>query len=754
MPLSSLSFLAGIVLVQQLPWLPDGASLMMGLLLAGFLVKRHHLRCLFFVLGALWAVVFADARLSERLPEALEGADILLTGYITGLPEAKEKGIRFNFVISPSQESLPDKIRLTWHSPEHSLKAGQFWSMTVRLKRPHGTLNPGGFDYERWLLSEGIGATGYVRSFPKPELLKIKSPWYRIDVWRQVISDSLSGLLTGYPSLSLIKALTIGDGRDISQQQWQLFRETGTTHLVVISGSHIGLVSGFIYYVVLKILARTGLLRWPPPKVAALAAMSIAILYSALAGFSVPTQRAVIMLAMVMTALILQRHIRPLHTLAVALIAVLAVDPLAVWSPGFWLSFLAVGLIVSAVSGRLGKIGVLVGSVKLQWHATLGLAPLLLLFFQQASLIAPLANLIAVPVISLAVVPLSLLAVSLMFILPKMAAGIFYLIDQTLEGLTGLLTLMTELPSAAIYYPQPSFWALFFAVPGILLLLAPAGTPFRWLSLAMFLPMIFIESSRPQPGEIRLTLLDVGQGLAVAVQTTNHWLIYDAGARFSEESDMGQSVVLPYLRFRGVSKIDRLIVSHGDNDHIGGAASLLKGALIEAVMTSVPEQLQAHAPTQCAAGQSWQWDRVVFTILSPEQSQPGTDNNNSCVLKIESQQGAVLLPGDIEAEVESRLVNTYGEALQADVLIAPHHGSKTSSTAEFLRAVQPSYVLIPAGYRNQFGHPHKDVLARYRQFKSRWLISANSGAIEITLKNHSLQVTALREAEKRYWRTN
>jgi competence protein ComEC len=751
MPFAALSFLAGIALIQQLPSLPGGEMLLTGALLAALLAKRRYRMGLLFVLGALWAVVFAEVRLSDRLPETLEGSDIRVQGSISGLPEVKEKSVRFNLAVSPSQPSLPDSIRLTWHDPPRPVKAGQLWSMTVRLKRPHGTLNPGGFDYERWLLDEGIGATGYVRRFPQAELLKIKPPWYRADTWRQAVSDRLSGQLAGHPGLGLIKALTIGDGSGIDQQQWRLFRETGTTHLIVISGSHIGLVAGFIYYLVLKISARTGLLRWPPPRVAAIVAMVAALFYSALAGFSVPTQRALIMLAMVMTAVVLQRQIRPLHTLSVALIAVLAADPLAVGSAGFWLSFFAVGLIVYAMAGRLGKTGPVRGTLKLQWYASIGLMPLLLLFFQQTSLIAPLANLIAVPVISLAAVPLSLLATLLLFIAPSLAAAIFYPVERCLEALTGLLSVLAAWPSATLDHPQPSPWALFLAVPGLLLLLAPKGTPCRWLGLTLFLPMVFVQAPRPQPGEIRLTLLDVGQGLAAAVQTTHHWLVYDAGARFSEESDMGQRVLLPYLRTQGAGKIDRLIISHGDNDHIGGASSLLEGILTDSVLTSVPAQLKAHAPIPCMAGQSWQWDGVVFTILSPAQPGSGSDNNGSCVLKIESAQGAVLLPGDIEAEAESQLVKTYGKALRADVLIAPHHGSKTSSTAAFLQAVKPRYVLIPAGYRNQFGHPHPEVLARYRLIKSRWLSSADSGAIGVILNNRSVKVDALRRSEKRYW---
>ena len=327
-------------------------------------------------------------------------------------------------------QQLPAKLRLSWYYPDQPIKAGQQWIFTVKLKRVHGTMNPGGFDYERWLFTEGIGATGYVRPSPKPVLLGRDSAWSSISVWRQSITDQLSSTLGNSPSLALIKALTIGDGNSITQEQWEVFRKTGTTHLVVISGSHIGLIAGLVYFLVLKLWAWTGWLAWSPQKVAAVSAVLVAIFYSGLAGFSVPTQRSVVMLSIAMTAIILQRNSRPFNTLAIALFAVLIVDPLAVLSAGFWLSFLAVSLIVYAVSGRLGKLGHIWGAIKLHWVTSVGLSPLLLLFFQQVSLIAPLANLIAVPVISLLVVPLSLLAVMIMFISPTLAGKLFYLVDH------------------------------------------------------------------------------------------------------------------------------------------------------------------------------------------------------------------------------------------------------------------------------------------------------------------------------------
>jgi len=750
MIVSALSFLSGLLVVQQFSALPGSQWLIVVTVSAGIMAWLRYWRWLFFVTGVLWAIVFAMVRLSDRLPESLEGINIPVKGLIVDLPEQDERQTRFDFIVTESAQKLPSKLRLSWYYPDQAIKAGQYWSFTIKLKRPHGSLNPGGFDYERWLFTQGIGAAGYVRPDSKPVLLGRDSAWTNISVWRQRITDRLSFLLSESPSLGLIKALTIGDGNGITQQQWDVFRKTGTTHLVVISGSHVGLIAGLAYFLVLKVWAWTGLLRWSPQRVAAVAAMLVAVFYAGLAGFSVPAQRAVIMLAVVMLAIILQRNTRPFNTLAVALFAVLAFDPLAVLAVGFWLSFLAVSLIIYVVAGRLSKSGYMLEGIKINWATSVGLSPLLLFFFQQVSLISPLANFIAVPVISLLAVPLSLLAVVLMFGFPLLASKLFMVVDTALQGLWWLLVRLAELPLATISHAQPSVWALVFALPGVLLLLAPRGMPARWLSLIMFLPLVFTPANKPKAGSINMTLLDVGQGLSVVVQTENHWLVYDTGAKFSAESDMGRSVVLPFLRRQGADKIDRLIISHGDNDHIGGALSLMHGMPTEQVLTSVPQQLSDYSPLMCEAGQSWSWDNVTFTLLSPQHPFV-SDNDNSCVLKIESEQGAVLLTSDIEMAAESWLVETYGNHLKAKVLISPHHGSKTSSTYEFLQAVQPVYVLIPAGYRNQFGHPHQEVLDRYQQIKAQWLNTADSGAISLGVKDGLWQVQSLRDTESKYW---
>jgi competence protein ComEC len=747
---SALSFLSGLLVVQQFSVLPGSQWLIVVTVSAGIMAWLRYWRWLFFVMGVLWAIVFAMVRLSDRLPESLEGINIPVKGIIVDLPEQDERQTRFDFMVTESTQKLPSKLRLSWYYPDQAIKAGQYWSFTVKLKRPHGSLNPGGFDYERWLFTQGVGAAGYVRPDSKPVLLGRDSAWSNISVWRQSITDRLSFLLSDRPSLGLIKALTIGDGNGITQQQWDVFRKTGTTHLVVISGSHVGLIAGLAYFLVLKVWAWTGLLRWSPQRVAAVAALLVAVFYAGLAGFSVPAQRAVIMLAVVMLAIILQRNTRPFNTLAVALIVVLVYDPLAVLAVGFWLSFLAVSLIIYVVAGRFGKSGYLLEGIKINWATSVGLSPLLLFFFQQVSLISPLANFIAVPVISLLAVPLSLLAVLVMFNFPLLASKLFVVVDSVLQGLWWLLVRLAEFPMATISHAQPSVWALMFSLPGVLLLLAPRGMPARWLSLIMFLPLVFTPANKPKAGSINMTLLDVGQGLSIVVQTENHWLVYDTGAKFSAESDMGRSVVLPFLRRQGADKIDSLIISHGDNDHIGGALSLIQGMPTEQVLTSVPQQLSDYSPLMCETGQSWTWDEVTFTLLSPQHPFV-SDNDNSCVLKIESEQGAVLLTSDIETAAESWLVETYGNNLKANVLISPHHGSKTSSTYKFLQAVQPVYVLIPAGYRNQFGHPHQEVLDRYEKIKTQWLNTADSGAISLGVKDGLWQVQSLRETESKYW---
>ncbi|MDD5271715.1 MAG: DNA internalization-related competence protein ComEC/Rec2, partial [Methylovulum sp.] len=646
---------------------------------------------------------------------------------------------------------IPSKLRLSWHSPEQAIKAGQIWTFTVKLRQPHGTLNPGGFDYERWLFTEGIGATGSVRPYPKPLLLAQASWRTPIALWRQAINDRLSALPIKPEHIALLKALTIGFGNDISPAFWDIFRQTGTTHLVVISGSHIGLIAGLVYWLVARCWAWTAYLAWSPPRVAAMAALAAGIFYAALAGFSVPTQRAVVMLAVMMLAIICQRPVRPFHTLALALFVVLVYDPLAVLLPGFWLSYFAVAVIVYAISGRLGQPHYLSEAIRINGYTSLGLSPLLLFFFQQVSLCAPLANMVAVPIISFLLVPLALLATLLLFVYAPVAQVLITALDYLLQGLMWVLAWFAHWPWATINQPQPSWWALLLALVGLAWLLAPRGLPARFLGLVLLLPLLLPSRQKLHPGELKMTLLDVGQGLSVVVQTAGHWLVYDTGAKFSAQSDSGQQIVLPFLRLHGVAHLDTLVISHGDNDHIGGAVSLLRELPADKLLTSVPQQLPDYTPETCKAGQSWQWDGVEFTILSPPPLVFTSDNDTSCVMKIDSAYGSVLLTGDIEAKAEIWLLKTYGVQLRAEVLIAPHHGSKTSSTFSFLHTVLPETVLIPAGFQNPFGHPPARTLQRYQEVGAHWLNTADSGAITLDYVSGGNALTSFRQTQARYW---
>ncbi len=746
------AFMTGVLWVQQLRSLPVMQDILLLFALTVVLALFNCWRLMFAVTGLLWASVYALYVMEQSLPTQLDGRELVVEGYIAGLPTLDERKLRFDFVVTSGHDRLPGKIRLNWYYPDQIVKAGQYWRFKVKLKRPHGLFNAHGFDYERWLLTEKIGATGYIRSSTKPVLLADSSlPSLDINSWRQAIADKLSGYFNDKKNLALVKALVIGERSALSFHQWQIFRNTGTVHLMAISGLHIGLIAGLVYFIVLKLWALTGFLRYSPPTIAAGCSVIVAIFYAALAGFSIPTQRALIMLIVAMLGILLQRHIRPLHTLGLALFAAMLFDPFAVLSAGFWLSFMAVILIIYALSGRLSQSGYWQTAVKINTLTAVGLAPLLLFFFQQISVISPLANFIAVPIISLLVVPLLLLAAPLMWSIPWLAGCIFKLIDWILQGLWWFLSTLSWLPLSVFSNSQCSLLALLISIAAVLVLCAPKGIPGRYLGFVMLLPIIFVPPERLRQGELKFSLLDVGQGLAIVVQTAKHSLIYDTGAKFSNHYDMGMVVLLPFLTGEGIRFIDRMVISHGDNDHIGGAQTVLQNTAVKSVYTSKPDKLKDYQPVLCQAGQQWQWDNIEFKMLSPYSDSQVSGNDQSCVLKITTPTGSVLLTGDIEKTSEQRLVNTNKDELPANILIAPHHGSKTSSSTAFLKQVAPDWILIPAGYKNRFGFPHKIVLARYQALKIPWLNLAETGAITVYFKADGMRIYEQRKLKGRYW---
>ena len=754
LPLTCLAFLLGIVATQHLAHLPDSWLLISFSIAAVFFAKRRDWPLTFLLAGMVWASLFGAWRLNQRLPESAINKEMVVEGYISNLPEQHTHRVSFDFVVSSPSEDFPEKIRLNWYNPEPALAAGQNWRLNVKLKPAHGRSNPGGFDYEAWLFANRIGATGYVRPKPAPINIDASISLSRyFAVWRQALADKIDQTLPNGQQLGLIKALSLGSQSSISQPQWDLFRITGVIHLIVISGSHISLIAGLVYLWLRRGWAWLGILSVSPQQVAAVFAWLTGLFYAGLAGYTIPTLRAVIMLSVALAAIVWQRNSSPLQILFLALFAVLIFDPLAVLAVGFWLSFLAVALLIYLSAGRLGFRQTWRQASLSQLATTIGLAPLLIALFQQVSLVSPLANWLAVPLIGLLIVPLILLAMILLVITPILATPVLWLVDQLLQGFCWLLSIMAELPLANLNCLPPPWYALIFALFGVLLMLAPKGFPCRYLSPFLYLPLLLVNIEQPKAGEVLLTLLDVDQGLSAVIQTQHHSLVFDTGAKFADSTDMGDAVLLPFLHHQGVNNVDHLIISHADNDHSGGAESLLAEMPVQQISSSAAPWTEYANGNYCQAGQSWEWDAVKFQILSPPAEPFSSENDNSCVLQISTAKQRFLLTGDIERNAEQWLVEQYGSQLQSHVLIAPHHGSKTSSSESFLQQVAPELILIPAGYLNRFHFPHPSVLARYQRLGADWLNTADKGAISLYSNDAGLIVLSEKKKQQRYWMT-
>jgi competence protein ComEC len=703
----------------------------------------------FFLGGMVWVVSWGFWQSGGQLPSALEGQDINLRGIVTGLPVGDKSRIKFDLnVLSSEQSAVPEKIRLNWYNPPEAIKTGQHWQLTVRLKKPHGYANPGGFNYEQWLFIQDIGATGYVRSrSPEIRLMASKNKIFSAD-WRQDFQALLARQIGGSPYYGIAEALVIGFKGDINAEQWQLFKKTGTIHLMVISGLHIGLIGAIVYFIVLKGVTVFTCLSVAPPRVAALVTIVAASSYAALAGFTIPTQRALIMLVAIMLSVIWQRHSRTFRVLFLALLVVVMINPLSTLSPGLWLSFLAVWLIQYVVTARLKPVGYLRSAIKVHFVLMIGLMPLLIAFFQQFSLLSPIANFVAVPLVTFWIVPLLLLAVITSLFSDTLGLFVFKFVEVGFDFLLTWLSFLAQRDFLVVHLanPNPVYWLL--AILGAMVLMMPRGLSNRWLGVVLLGPLLWAVPEKINRGEYRLTLLDVGQGLSAVVQTATHVLIYDTGARFSS-GDIGERVVIPFLRFNNLKHIDVLMVSHSDNDHSGGVQSIVNAMDVKSIVASEPKVWRGRQASICQQGQQWQWDGVTFSVLSPGIKRFSSGNNNSCVLKISSSSGSVLLPGDIELQREILLTKQQREQLKVDVLIAPHHGSNTSSSEEFLSAVSPRWVLIPAGYRNRFKLPRHEVLERYHRYGISAFNVSKTGALTVDFRADKFYLSAYREHQKR-----
>lgn len=739
-------------------------------------------------LGFSTTALRAQARLADRLAPALEGEDLTVTGLVAAMPQQGLSGTRFTFEVEAATQRgqpvrLPRRLTLGWwggadetawlDEPRAELQAGQRWRLPLRLKALHGAMNPYGFDVELWWFEQGLGANGSVRVVRggAPAVLLAETGAYPVERLRGRLRDAIRRQVSDGRVAGVLAALVVGDQAAIERSDWELFRATGIAHLVSISGVHVTMfawLAGMAVAALWRRLPRC-MLALPTPQAARWGGLALAAAYALLAGWGVPAQRTVVMLAT--TALLRGAGLRwPwLLVLLVAAVVVTAVDPWALLQAGFWLSFAAVALLMvsEAVTrgeramppedpgalSRRARLGAVVGQhlghhLRAQVIATLGLAPLSLVFFQQLSLVGFVANLVAIPLVTLLITPLALAGV----LLPPL----WWLAGAVVQAGIGGLSWLAGWPLAVWTAGAAPAWGLASGLLGAVLAVLPLPMRLRALALPMVLPLLWPAPHRPAEGSVELLAADVGQGTAVLVRTHAHLLVYDAGPQISRDSDAGQRVLLPLLRARGERRIDTLLLSHRDSDHVGGAAAVLAGLPVGQVLSSLADDHPLRAGpvphTRCRAGQAWQWDRVRFEILHPTDEDVATTtrpNAVSCVLRVTDAVGrSLLLTGDIEAPQEAALLRRLPPgALAAGVLLVPHHGSRTSSSADFLDALAPRWAVVQAGYRSRFGHPAPDVLDRYQERRIAVVRSDRCGAWR--WQDGATECT--REVRRRYW---
>jgi competence protein ComEC len=775
----TIAFSLGVVLCSFVPELPLRlyCFLGLGLCLLLHILRRSRLLAAF-GLGCSCLCLYGWHSVSELLPFELENQDIWVQGTVWSLPQQTARSLRFEFMVDKlcaltdlSQcdfsvlEKRHQKILVNDYQ-NFAYVPGQKWQLQVKLRRPHGFANPGGFDYEAWLMQQQVRATGYVRANPDNLLLADGSLPQLFNRWRFELARKLAGLSAGtIRHENLVRALTIGDGHGISETEWDLFSQTGTNHLMVISGSHVALIALFLYRLSRFLYTRCHrcLVYLAAPRAAALAALAGAFVYTGLAGFSLPALRALIMVSLYLGGVLLCRQTNPINALCLALALILALDPLASQNAGFWLSFGAVAILLFSVDKPADYDALeqqpqpwwrkCRNILKVQLLVFSGLLPIMLVYFHQVSLTAPLVNIVAIPFIGLLVVPLSLVAMALLWMWPACALKLLLVIDYLLGIYLHCLQAVTELiPVDVLKLPSQSLLAMLII---LLLVWLLQFAPQRWqkgASLLLLPTVLFWPKQKLAVGALEFTVLDVGQGLAVVAATRNHALLYDAGPAFSARFDAGSDVVVPYLQYSNITHLDTVMISHADADHAGGLPAIEENfpdARYTGSDISIFDSKSAASP--CRAATSWDWDEVHFAIIHPDSSAYGR-NNGSCVLQITAGSQTILLPGDIERLVEVHLIAHTD--LQANILIAPHHGSRTSSSPAFIAEVQPEVVVFSSGYLNRFGHPAADVVDRYKARSSLLLNTAASGALTFSISAEGgRQIMEYRRVKRRFWST-
>lgn len=787
MTLLLLLFAAGIITSAYLPVLPSLVYLAVStpfvLILPSLFVKKLPLLALplGFCIGVFYGILAGHYHIANQLASDLVGQELIVEGQVIDLPESDKRRQLFSFDVEKAYSAnsaaenyvhFPAKINVSSYGPLR-VKTGENWRLRVKLKRPRGFVNPGGYDYQVSLLRRGVGAVGYVVANSENELLR-EQPSSSIDVLRYDLQQWLLQK-NNSPEKGILVALLVGDTSGVDKQHWGEMLKTGTNHLIAISGLHLGFFA-IVGFFLGNVIGRFLQLFWrtcPSMYVGYGVAIFFTVFYSIIAGLNIPTLRTLIMLAVVQWVLIWRRSFRGRDTLLVALVLVLLYDPLASFDIGFWLSFGAVAMLMFCFSGRLSRQVIsspltaarnhLSVFIKSQWVMFVGLLIPLALLIHSTTLLAPLANFIAIPLVTFFVVPFLILA-AIFYCTPGRVANVLedFFLQGAEHGLAWLhwwldyLVRVSDDKLTPLVAINP--WALVIAVLGVALLLLPRGLGNRWLGAAA-LCVGLLTPLAPAPA-LQMLVFDVGQGTAVLLRTPHHQLLYDTGPRYTENFDAGSALVAPYLQSRGINHLDAIVISHNDSDHSGGLAGVLAAISTDALLLGEPTKYEP-APQlfpvsqpvnkNCHEAKPWRWDGVSFRFITWPVLTSAKANNHSCVLLVEYQGHSILLAGDIEKDVERSLLSQQS-LQQVDIVLAPHHGSRSSSTRAFVEQLAPGIVIYSAGYRSQHGHPHKDVKARYAAVNSQPFNTAFSGALEFNWNNGEMDpVKQYRQIERRYW---